>query len=297
MIGCSIGIMAYNEEENIRSLLDSILVQNLTFCVIWEIVIVSSGSTDKTNEIIEDFARKDPRIRLIIQTERLGKASAINLFLKNVKPGVCVLVNSDSILDTDAVEFLVKPFDKPDIGMAGGRPIPFYHPNCFMRSVNNFMWDLHHEISLRSPKMGELIAFRNNIVQRIIEDTAVDEFCIEWLIKNSGYKIVYILESNVYIRTPATVRDFISQRRRIAIGHLWAEQVLEYSPSTRNIWLTLRLTFEQLIRNPQTSISVLTAVFFEGLSRILGWYDYYIRQRNPYIWEICLSTKSKPKYF
>ncbi len=286
--------MAYNEEENIQLLLDSVLTQKLSCCVISGIVIISSGSTDRTDEIIKDFSRKDPRIELIIQPERLGKASAVNLFLKNAKEQICLLVNSDSSLDTDTVEFLIKPFNDPDVGMTGGRPIPLHYAACFANRITNFMWGLHHDISLRAPKMGEIVAFRKDIVQKINENTAVDEVYIEWQIKNSRYKTIYVPEAKLYIRTPDNIKDFISQRRRIAAGHLWAGKVLRYSPSTRNMRFILRPTFKRLIQNPRAILFILAAVFFECLSRILGGYDYYIRQRNPYIWKICLSTKSKP---
>jgi cellulose synthase/poly-beta-1,6-N-acetylglucosamine synthase-like glycosyltransferase len=125
----------------------------------------------------------------------------------------------------------------------------------------------------------------------------VDEVCIEWQIKNSGYKTIYVPESRLYIRTPDTIKDFILQRRRIATGHIWAEQILKYAPATRNIQLSLQTTFKQLSQNPGAIFFILAAILLEYFSRILGWYDYYIRRRNPYIWKICLSTKSKLVHF
>jgi len=289
--------MAYNEEENIRQLLDSIRIQNLSRCAISDIVVISSGSIDRTNEIIKNYSRADFRIGLIVQSERRGKASAINLFLKNAKEQICILVNSDSILHADAIELLVRPFDNSSVGMTAGRPIPLCPASRFINHITRLLWDLHHGVSLRAPKMGELIAFRKDIVRQIIEDTAVDEVCVEWQIKNSGYKTVYVPESELSIRTPDTVNDFISQRRRIAVGHLWAEQVLRYTPATRNTGLVLQSILKHLIHNPRTAIFILAAVFLECLSRALGWYDYYIRRRNPYIWKVCLSTKRKQGQF
>jgi len=145
--------------------------------------------------------------------------------------------------------------------------------------------------------MSELIAFRKDVIREIIEDTAVDEVCMEWQIKNSGYKTIYVPESKLYIRTPDTIKDFILQRRRIATGHIWAKQILKYAPATRSIRLSLQATFEQLSQNPSAIFFILTVVVLEYFSRILGWYDYCIRRRNPYIWKICSSTKSKLVHF
>ena len=81
-ISVSIGIPAYNEEKNIGRLLTAILNQKTYYVNIDEVVVISSGSTDRTNIIVDDFVRKDSRIVLIKQRRREGKASAINEFLK-----------------------------------------------------------------------------------------------------------------------------------------------------------------------------------------------------------------------
>ena len=70
-----------------------------------------------------------------------------------------------------------------------------------------------------SPKLGEIVAFRN-VIPRIPLDTAVDELSIQALITQLGYQLVYEPEAVVYNRGPATVGDFLRQRRRIYAGHL-----------------------------------------------------------------------------
>ena len=73
--------MAYNEEANIGRLLRSLLRQRFTHCYLREILVVASGCTDRTEEIVRNIMEKDNRIKLLIQPHREGKASAINLFL------------------------------------------------------------------------------------------------------------------------------------------------------------------------------------------------------------------------
>ena len=79
-VSLMIGIAVSNEEQNIGALLE-----NLTNSVppeVETICVVSSGSTDRTNEIVQDFAKDDARIQLIVENERNGKASALNLLLE-----------------------------------------------------------------------------------------------------------------------------------------------------------------------------------------------------------------------
>jgi glycosyltransferase involved in cell wall biosynthesis len=69
----SVGICAYNEEENIGALLENLLTQQ-SLPHNSEIIVVCSGCTDETPSIVEKFARKDKRVKLILEEERRGKA-------------------------------------------------------------------------------------------------------------------------------------------------------------------------------------------------------------------------------
>ena len=51
----SVGIMAFNEEKNMGRLLKALLSQELKKVRIEEIIVVSDGSTDKTNEIVKEL--------------------------------------------------------------------------------------------------------------------------------------------------------------------------------------------------------------------------------------------------
>src|SRR5437588_4741500 len=83
--------------------------------------------------------------------------------------------------------------------------------------------------------LGEVVAWRN-VVPHIPLDTAVDEISIQALITQLGYRLVYEPEALVYNRGPATVRDFLRQRRRIYAGHLRVREQQRYCASTMNPW-------------------------------------------------------------
>jgi len=77
----SIGIMAFNEEKNIGRLLKVLLSQELKKVKIEEIIVVSDGSTDKTDEIVRKFMKENKIVKLITRNKRMGKALAINRFI------------------------------------------------------------------------------------------------------------------------------------------------------------------------------------------------------------------------
>src|SRR5437879_5893084 len=122
-IGCSIGIMAYNEEANIERTIRAVLEQQGPSICIEEVIVVASGCTDRTVPIVSTIAQQEAKVRLCIQEKREGKASAINLFLKEASSQIVILIGADVMPETSAIENLCAPFKNPTIGMVGGRPV------------------------------------------------------------------------------------------------------------------------------------------------------------------------------
>ena len=71
----------WNEEENIKGLLDSIKAQTIQPD---EFVIVDGGSTDNTTKILKDY-KKNYKILKIIETEKCNIAEGRNIAIKNAK--------------------------------------------------------------------------------------------------------------------------------------------------------------------------------------------------------------------
>ncbi|HAH00694.1 MAG TPA: hypothetical protein DCL75_17985, partial [Ktedonobacter sp.] len=182
--------MAYNEEANIERTLRAVLDQQGTSMRIEEVIVVASGCTDRTVPIVTEVAEQDARVRLCIQEKREGKASAINLFLKEARSPVAVLIGADVIPDTSAIQNLCIPFKDPKIGMVGGRPVPVNDPATFMGHSVHLLWRLHDRLARKSPKLGEVIAFRN-VISGIPANSAVDEISIQALISQLGYHLIY----------------------------------------------------------------------------------------------------------
>ncbi len=292
LIGCSIGIMAYNEEANIERTLQSVLEQQGPSIRIEEVIVVASGCTDHTVPIVSAMAQKEPRIRLCIQEKREGKASAINLFLKEARSPIVVLLGADVIPEDSAIENLCAPFKDPLIGMVGGRPVPVNDPSTFMGHTVHLLWRLHDRVARVHPKLGEVIAFRN-VISGIPIDSAVDEISIQALITQLGYKLIYRPDCVIYNKGPVTVRDYLKQRRRIFAGHLKVLKQQNFEASTMKVTPIAR----QLIAcrffalsTPRQAMWTLGAVILEGYARLQGYYDYW-RKREHHIWQAVASTK------
>ncbi|RJQ53779.1 MAG: glycosyltransferase [Nitrospiraceae bacterium] len=290
MLNCSIGIMAYNEEANIGNLLEALLIQKTHICPIKEIYVVASGCEDGTEDIVRDYSKKDGRIKLLVQENREGKASAVNLFLSVAQGEIIMLESADTIPAPGTIEKMAAPFFDPSVGMTGGRPVPVDSPDNFLGFTVNLLWRLHHMISLEHPKMGELIAFRN-VVKEIPVDTAVDEASIEAIVTDAGFRIKYAEDAVVYNKGPENIREFIKQRRRIAAGHIYVGKTQHHSVSTTSVTHILKPLLRDLKWSMKDILWTSGAVLLEAWGRFLGFYDFHVRKRNPFIWDISTSTK------
>lgn len=290
VLDCSIGIMAHNEEANVGRLLQALLDQQTSNCVIREIIVLASGCTDNTEGVVREFMPRDPRIKLLVQPRREGKASAVNLFLRHAQCDILVSVGADTLPEPTAIQRLVEPFADPEVGMTGGHPVPVNDPSTLMGFAVSLLWELHHQVALRHPKLGELTAFRR-VFYRIPYDSAVDEANMEPLIRGQGYELRYVPGAIVRNRGPETVSDFLKQRRRIHAGHLRMCREQGYSVSTMSathILLALlhcwRWDWRHVVWTP-------AVIGLEIYGRFLGWIDFRFRRRSHAIWEIALTTK------
>ncbi len=291
-VGCSIGIMAYNEEANIGRTIHAVLQQQGPSLRIEEVIIVASGCTDSTVPIVTEIALQEPRVRLCVQEKREGKASAINLFLKQAISPVVVLIGADVIPEDSAIQYLCAPLKEPKVGMVGGRPVPVNDPATFMGHAVHLLWRLHDRLARIHPKLGEVIAFRN-VISGIPTDSPVDEISIQALISQLGYQLIYEPACIVYNKGPLTIRDFLKQRRRIHAGHLQTRDRQNYEASTMKvnpIIFQLLTCHDFTMSTTKQILWTLATVMLEGYARLQGYLDYR-RKRAYHIWEMVDSTK------
>ncbi len=141
------GVVAYNEEQRLERAVRSLLDQELPAGVEWDrIWIVASGCTDGTVTAAQALARKEPRLALLVEPRRNGKAAAIGRILERAQGDALVLLNSDAEAERGAVRELwtaAAPWIAPYAVM--GRPVPTADASGPWRGPLELMWDLHHE--------------------------------------------------------------------------------------------------------------------------------------------------------
>jgi dolichol-phosphate mannosyltransferase len=90
-------IPTYNEKENIRQVIDEILRLRLRYDL--QVLVVDDQSPDGTWEIVQDIARQDQRVQLLLRTKRRGRGAAgIDGFRQALKLGADFVIEMDGDL-------------------------------------------------------------------------------------------------------------------------------------------------------------------------------------------------------
>ncbi|MEA2687589.1 MAG: poly-beta,6-N-acetyl-D-glucosamine synthase [Candidatus Eremiobacteraeota bacterium] len=287
-----VGIMAYNEAANIGRTLRSIQEQSIA-ARISRIMVVASGCTDDTCAIVVRIAAADPRVVLIEERVRAGKTVAINTFLSAIHEPIAVIPSADLILEPETLKHLIAPLDDPRVGMVGAHPIPTNDPGTFIGFAVQLMWELHHRIASVEPKMGELVAFRNQLT---LLDPAVlsDELSVENQIRAAGLRVQYAPGARVYNRGPETLREFVVQRERWCVANMQTARDFDTAVSTLSVRNVLRAV-RQLVAQTRPRLDwLLLAALLEAWCRLRAYASFTIlgRADRYRVWEPLRSTKT-----
>ena len=104
----SIAIPCYNSQDYMESCIESLLVGGEEV----EILIVDDGSSDRTAEIADDYARKYPTIVKAIHQENGGHGQAVNTGLKNATGVFFKVVDSDDWVNEEAYQKVLETLRK-----------------------------------------------------------------------------------------------------------------------------------------------------------------------------------------
>ena len=287
---CSVGVTAYNEEQNIGPLLEALVDQHLHDVEIAEIIVVASACTDKTVPIVREFMARDPRVKLIEQPKREGKTSAVNQFIAAAQTDICVLESGDTIPHEYAVEHMVRIFADPTVGMVGAHKVPVNTPDHIAGLLTHLRLRMEHELCLEIPRLGEMIAFRK-VFERIPADVAMDEAFVEAFIVKRGMEVKYAPDAIVYNTGPTTIGDFMRQRRRNHAGHLFLKHKYGYAVSSIQNKRVAKVAWKELWGIVQLAWVLFLLAAIEGWSRLMGWYDYAVKQDRHVVWNMAWSQK------
>jgi cellulose synthase/poly-beta-1,6-N-acetylglucosamine synthase-like glycosyltransferase len=220
----TVGICAYNEERNINTLLHNI-VHEQELPPESEVMVVCSGCVDQTVDIVREYANSDSRVKLHVETERKGKASAINHILSKASGNVVLFVSADTLPVKRCFARLLSKLRDSNVGIVCGNPVPTNPQDSLVGRLVKLLWSLHGEVFAQLNDAGlarhatEIFCIRRGIVEKIPAGTVNDDAYIAVTAKKKGWLVKYESAATVLIHGPETFPEYFSQRRRILWGH------------------------------------------------------------------------------
>ena len=104
----SIIMPVYNSEKYISEAIESVCNQSYKN---WELLIVNDGSTDYTSKIIDDFAKKDSRIK-VFHRKNEGVSMARNFALNQICGEYITFIDSDDMYHADRLKRMLQVFEQ-----------------------------------------------------------------------------------------------------------------------------------------------------------------------------------------
>jgi glycosyltransferase involved in cell wall biosynthesis len=107
----SVIVPCYNEEATIVELLNSVLKQEM----IYEIIVIDDGSTDKSVELVKGIG--SPKIKVELNSTNLGKGKTVNRGLNLAAGQFVIIQDADLEYDPNEYENLINPliFNRADV--------------------------------------------------------------------------------------------------------------------------------------------------------------------------------------
>ena len=284
--GFTIGICASDSAKRLPSLVSFLVEEdygpNFT---LRRIAIVASRCPESVLIPVRQAADSDPRISLVTEPERRGKAEAINRIMANSLGGYLVMLNADAFPAKGSIRGLLEVASSPGVGAVSAKPV-FDEGNGLLGRALALMWSAHSLMSLRLNHAGlsnhacdELIVVRRNLMSRLPTNLVNDGAYIGGLARARGLKVKFSTTAEVKITVPKQPMDLIRQRRRITFGHVQVWKKLGRPPRTiesmlfTNPLMSLRTIIGILTERPRLILAVPLVLVSESAAILMGILD------------------------
>ena len=219
----SIVVPAYNEEGAIRRTIESLLALDYP-AERRHILIVSDASTDRTDEIVAEYA--DRGVELFRMAERSGKTAAENAALARLRSGIVVNTDATIRILPQSLKPLVRAFQDPTIGVASGRDLSVTEVSAEANEgesgyVGYEMWvrSLETRVGSIVGASGCFYAIRHDLHRTLVPAALSRDFASALTAREHGFRAVSVDQAVCLVpRTASLRREYRRKVRTMARG-------------------------------------------------------------------------------
>ncbi len=225
----SIIIPAFNGEHYLAGKLRSVLALDYPREKI-EIVVVSDGSTDRTDEIAQEFASAGVKL---LRVARGGKPAALNFAIPQVSGEILLLTDVRQDLERSSLRSLVRGFFDPEVGVVSGELV-IRNAQTGAQSEIGLYWRfetwVRDRLSLIDSMFGAtgpFYAMRRSLAVEIPPDMLLDDVYLPLSAYFRGYRLVMEKQARAYDIATSRETEFLRKVRTLAGNY----QILMVYPS------------------------------------------------------------------
>jgi cellulose synthase/poly-beta-1,6-N-acetylglucosamine synthase-like glycosyltransferase len=185
-----------------------------------EIIVASDHSTDRTEQIVEEFARRHSKIRLLRSVGRAGKSGVQNQAVEAAGGEILVFTDAETRAWSTLLGQMAEDFADPAVGLVA----PVVHFGQYENSVSKgqsaywryelFLRQLESDIGILATASGSALAVRR-CLYRPIPPQYGDDCVIPLDVRLQGYRVVQEARAIVYDRMPHSVEGELRARVRM----------------------------------------------------------------------------------
>src|SRR5579859_7405573 len=218
--GVTLVIAAYNEESGLPGKIANLRetaypVEKL------QIIFVSDGSTDRTNELLKSIS--EPVVEVVVLPQRSGKPIALNRGVECAKHDILVFSDASTLFAPNAVSNLIRHFRDPHIGAVCGAVILLGNEES--ERTEGTYWRFERMLRLMESRLGATInasgaiyALRKKCFVPLRADDLIDDLVVPMNARNLGYRIIEDPEAVATDFSADNVKAEFARRARLAVG-------------------------------------------------------------------------------
>ena len=218
--GITFVIAAYNEERNLAAKLVN-LRQTTYPAEKLQIIFVSDGSTDGTNELLKSVSAAF--VETIFRSERSGKPLALNCGVEHARHDILVFSDASTLFAPDAIANMVRHFRDPRIGAVCGS-LQFSGSEESERTEGTY-WQFERVLRMMESRLGATVnasgaiyALRRKCFVPLMAGDLLDDLLIPMKARKLGYKVMEDPEAGATDFSADTVKSEFTRRTRLAVG-------------------------------------------------------------------------------
>ncbi len=251
-------IPAHNEEKVISYTLDAMLALDYPADRL-DILVINDGSTDRTGEIVGEYASRDTRVRLYNVPKGeggKGKSRALNLGLRQTNAEYIAVYDADNTPDPAALKYLMAQLlTDPTLGGVLGKFRTINKKrNLLTRFINIETLSFQSMLQAGRWKMfkvstlpGTNLVIHRHLLNKLRgwdEDAITEDSELSIRIYMEGYRIKFVPYAVTYEQEPESWKTWIKQRTRWVQGNNYVgKKFLKEIPAFQNKFLAIELTY------------------------------------------------------